>query len=131
MGRKTKKYIGALEIALRINLENAETLDYDHLYAILLYNGYRYNSAIELWAHNGNGHMVAKNPHVIIRISCHRQAVSAEVAAMRNLLLLGDYEIISESKSRPFKDNPDMLAVFFEVWRDNDNDLHLAANDLR
>jgi hypothetical protein len=39
---------------------------------------------------------------------------------------MADYEVFKESKPKPFANNPEMEVVFFEVWRTDDNDLHLG-----
>lgn len=124
--RKTKKYVGALEIALRIHLPEAERLDREILYATLIYNGYRWNEDTEHW-HSTESKPVSHNPHSIIRISAPKIAIVDEAKAMRVLLKMADYEILKESRPKQFANNPDVLVVFFEVWRTDDNNLHLGA----
>lgn len=122
--RKTKKYIGALEVALRIGLDAAPQLDREMLYAMIIYNGYRWNEDTEHW-HSADDKPVSHNPRSIIRISAPKCAIEDEAQALKTLLELGDYEIFKQSKPKPFVNNPDMLVVFFEVWRGDDNDLHV------
>jgi hypothetical protein len=124
--RKTKKYVGALEVALRIHLHEAERLDREMLYAMLIYNGYRWNEDTEHW-YSTDSKPVSHNPRSIIRISAPKCAIADEATALKVLLELGEYEVLKESKPKPFANNPDMAVVFFEVWRSDDNDLHLGG----
>jgi len=128
MARKTAKFIGALEIMLRLGLQVSDAIEPEYAYAIAIYNGYKWNRDTQHW-HSPVSKPLASNPHIVVRVSCVADGIEAETRAMEVLLKLGDYIIFRKSRPKAFKDNPDMSVVFFEVWRDNDNDLDKAGED--